>query len=102
MSEQKDQVLNLDGFKRLVSNIKNSLEAHTHNYAGSSTSGGSANSAVKLETARKIGDASFDGTADITLAQIGTIKMIDVTRTEFDNLISNDQIDNGVYYNVTD
>lgn len=45
-----------------------------HNYAGSSTSGGSANSAVKLDKARKIslgtaasGSTTFDGSSDITI-----------------------------------
>lgn len=41
---------------------------HTHNYAGSATSGGSANSAVKLQTARNINGVSFDGTKNITVA----------------------------------
>ena len=41
---------------------------HTHNYAGSSSSGGSANSAVKLTTARTINSVSFDGTSDITVS----------------------------------
>ena len=48
---------------------------HTHNYAGSSSAGGSANSAVKLSTARTIGISggatgtatSFDGSANITI-----------------------------------
>lgn len=48
---------------------------HTHNYAGSSSAGGSANSAVKLSTARTIGisggatgtSTSFDGSANITI-----------------------------------
>ena len=50
---------------------------HTHNYAGSSTTGGAANSAVKLQTARaiKIGAQSvnFDGSDNIafTLASMG-------------------------------
>lgn len=54
-------------------------EGHTHEYAGSATVGGAANSAVKLETARKITvgnkEQSFDGTADITfaIADIGAI-----------------------------
>ena len=42
--------------------------SHTHNYAGSNTSGGSANSAVKLQTARTINGVSFDGTKNITVA----------------------------------
>lgn len=45
--------------------------SHTHNYAGSSSAGGAANSAVKLTTARTINDASFNGTANITLTTMG-------------------------------
>ena len=51
--------------------------AHTHNYAGSTTPGGTANSAVKLAIARTltIGNTgkSFDGTTDVswTLDEIG-------------------------------
>ena len=48
--------------------------SHTHNYAGSSSAGGAANSAVKLSTARTItlsgavtGSASFDGSKNITI-----------------------------------
>ena len=50
---------------------------HTHNYAGSSSDGGSANAAVKLANARKftIGNTGkdFDGSGDVswTLAEIG-------------------------------
>ena len=55
--------------------IKTSLDgksdsSHTHNYAGSTTAGGNANAAVKLATARKIGRANFDGTANIELGAI--------------------------------
>ena len=39
--------------------------AHTHNYAGSSSAGGSANTAIKLLNARSIFGQSFDGSADI-------------------------------------
>ena len=46
-------------------------KSHTHNYAGSSSAGGAANSAAKLSTARTIsltgdvtGSASFDGSAN--------------------------------------
>ena len=41
--------------------------SHTHNYAGSGSAGGSANSAVKLETARTINGISFDGTKNIEI-----------------------------------
>ena len=57
------------------SSIGAATSGHTHNYAGSSSAGGSATSAVKLSTARTIalgtgatGTAtSFDGSADITI-----------------------------------
>ena len=42
---------------------------HTHPAQTSVT--GNAGTATKLQTARKIGNASFDGSADITLSQIG-------------------------------
>lgn len=41
--------------------------SHTHNYAGSSSAGGSANSAIKLATARTINGISFDGTKNIEI-----------------------------------
>ena len=44
---------------------KKSNTSHTHNYAGSSTAGGVANSATKLNTARTIDGVSFDGSANI-------------------------------------
>ena len=54
--------------------LKGTITSHTHNYAGSSSAGGAANSAVKLETTRKIGAANFDGTWDISLKSIlGTV-----------------------------
>ena len=67
----------LDG---VTSNIQTQLNgkatsSHTHNYAGSSSAGGSATSAVKLATARSIslsgdasGSASFDGSKNISIA----------------------------------
>ena len=63
----------LDG---VTANIQNQLNGkaasnHTHNYAGSSSAGGAANSAVKLQTARTINGTSFDGTANITLTGMG-------------------------------
>jgi hypothetical protein len=76
--------------------------SHTHNYAGSSSAGGNANAAVKLATARKIGSASFDGTTDITLSQMGVINPIELTRAEYEDLIINNRIDDNQYYNVID
>lgn len=40
---------------------------HSHNYAGSSSAGGTANSAAKLETARTINGVNFNGTSDIII-----------------------------------
>lgn len=79
-----------------------SATGHTHNYAGSSSVGGNANAAVKLATARKIGSASFDGTTDITLSQMGVINPIELTRAEYEDLIVNNRIDDNQYYNVID
>ena len=51
---------------------------HTHSYAGSSSVGGAANSAEKLDTPRTItltgavnGSTSFDGSDDITITTTG-------------------------------
>lgn len=55
---------------------------HTHNYAGSSSAGGSANSAVKLATARTINGTSFDGTGNITTANWGTSRNITIGNTK--------------------
>lgn len=44
-----------------------SQKSHTHNYAGSSSPGGSATSAEKLKTARTINGVIFDGTANINI-----------------------------------
>lgn len=79
-----------------------SATGHTHHYAGSSSVGGNANAAVKLATARKIGSASFDGTTDITLSQMGVINPIELTRAEYEDLIVNNRIDDNQYYNVID
>ena len=64
---------------------------HTHNYAGSASVGGAANSAVKLTTARTIslggdlsGSASFDGSANITISASVTA----MTNTEIDKLFA--------------
>lgn len=55
-------------FRKLVAS---DLPSHTHNYAGSSSAGGSANSAVKLATARSVSNTedfvmsfSYDGSAN--------------------------------------
>ena len=50
--------------------------SHTHNYAGSSSAGGAANSATILATARTINGTSFNGSANITTANWGTARSI--------------------------
>ncbi|MFG6325572.1 MAG: hypothetical protein K1W00_01850 [Lachnospiraceae bacterium] len=65
--------------------------SHTHNYAGSSSAGGAANSTVKLQTARNITigqqSQSFDGTKNIIFDEksMGFLKIInlDVKTTTF-------------------
>lgn len=54
---------------------------HTHNYAGSSTVGGAANTAVKLHTARSINGTNFDGSGNITTANWGTARNITIGST---------------------
>ena len=51
-------------------------------YAGSDKAGGSATSAKKLETARKINGAAFDGTGDITTTTWGTARNITIGNTK--------------------
>ena len=59
---------------------------HTHNYAGSTSAGGAANSAVKLSTARAFSitggvtatAVNFDGTGDVTLNTTVTSVSTDV------------------------
>ena len=70
----------MDGVKSNVQTQLNGKAAssHTHNYAGSSSAGGSANSAVKLATAKAINGTAFDGTAAITTANWGTARTLTV------------------------
>lgn len=76
--------------------------SHTHNYAGSSSAGGNANAAVKLATARKIGSASFDGTADITLAQMGLNVPVEITKADYLAKKKAGTLNANTYYNVID
>ena len=59
-----------------LADIGAATSGHTHNYAGSSSAGGAANSAVKLSSARTINGTNFDGTANITTANWGTARKI--------------------------
>lgn len=56
---------NVDGLQSALDGKASS--GHTHNYAGSSSAGGSANSAVKFATARNINGVAFDGTKNIDI-----------------------------------
>lgn len=76
--------------------------SHTHNYAGSSSAGGNANAAVKLANARKIGSASFDGTADITLSQMGLNVPVEITKADYLAKKKAGTLNVNTYYNVID
>ena len=76
--------------------------SHTHNYAGSSSAGGNANAAVKLATARKIGNASFDGTANITLSQMGLNVPVEITKADYIAKKKAGTLNANTYYNVID
>lgn len=77
-------------------------KSHTHNYAGSSSAGGNANAAVKLANARKIGSASFDGTADITLSQMGLNVPVEITKADYLAKKKAGTLNANTYYNVID
>lgn len=79
-----------------------SATGHTHNYAGSSSAGGNANAAVKLAAARKIGSASFDGTADITLSQMGLNVPVEITKADYLAKKKAGTLNANTYYNVID
>ena len=59
------------------------------NFIGSMGTGnlGESVSTQKLSTARKIGNANFDGTSNITLSQIGAAPCVEVDNQDFDNMI---------------
>lgn len=76
--------------------------SHSHNYAGSSSAGGNANAAVKLANARKIGSASFDGTADITLSQMGLNVPVEITKANYLAKKKAGTLNANTYYNVID
>lgn len=79
-----------------------SATSHTHNYAGSSSAGGAATSAIKLSTPRKIGNASFDGTADITLSQMGLNVPVEITKANYLAKKKAGTLNANTYYNVID
>lgn len=79
-----------------------SATGHTHNYAGSSSAGGAATSAIKLSTPRKIGNASFDGTADITLSQMGLNVPVEITKADYLAKKKAGTLNTNTYYNVID
>lgn len=70
---------------------------HEHNYAGSDISGGSANSAKKLETPRKINGVDFDGTKDIRV----TDEVIKVTKEEYEQMLNDGTLNENAYYLTT-
>lgn len=76
--------------------------SHTHHYAGSSSAGGAATSANKLSTPRKIGNASFDGTADITLSQMGLNVPVEITKANYLAKKKAGTLNANTYYNVID
>ena len=64
-----------------LSEIGAAAASHTHNYAGSSSAGGAANSAVVLATARTINGTSFNGSANITTSNWGTARTLTIGST---------------------
>ncbi len=75
--------------------LTGTVTSHTHTYAGSSSVGGSANSAVKLATARTmtVGNTSktFDGTSNVgwSLGEIGALPLTGGNMTGSVNMSNN-------------
>ena len=69
------------GDKPTPAEIGAAASSHTHNYAGSSSAGGAANSANTLATARTINGTSFNGSANITTANWGTSRTFTIGNT---------------------
>lgn len=67
--------------KPTAADIGAAASSHTHNYAGSASAGGAANSATILATARTINGTSFNGSANITTANWGTARTITIGST---------------------
>ena len=81
-STATDQSLSANQGKILKSLIDGkAASSHTHNYAGSSSAGGAANSANTLTTARTINGTSFNGSANITTANWGTARTMTIGNT---------------------
>ncbi|NFO40772.1 hypothetical protein FDB42_11835 [Clostridium botulinum] len=71
---------------------------HNHNYAGSLSAGGPANTAVKLATARNINGVAFDGSSNITVTDSTKLPIAGGTvtgRTSFSQGISVKNINGG-------
>ena len=73
---KSSEVLDLRTLKTSIDGKANS--SHTHNYAGSSSAGGAANSANTLATARTINGTSFNGSTNITTANWGTSRTLTI------------------------
>ena len=75
-----------------LAEIGAAASSHTHNYAGSSSAGGAANSAVKLATARNIaltgsatGSGSFDGSTNISIStSVNKVDRVNLTGKTID------------------
>ena len=101
--------VNFSGLSHFYNKLKTKFSdiTHTHNYAGSSSAGGAANSASKLATAKSIrtnlsstSTASFDGTANITPGVTGTLPIANggTGATNKTNAVSNLGLSDSVLY----
>lgn len=70
--------------------------------ATTATSAAACTSAIKLSTPRKIGNASFDGTADITLSQMGLNVPVEITKANYLAKKKAGTLNANTYYNVID
>lgn len=89
-----------------------SVDVATESIPGTIKSGGdvtvasdgtvTVNNAKKLKTSVKIGEANFDGSADVTLQQMGIKNPIELTKAEYESLKAAGKLDMEAYYNIID
>lgn len=75
-----------DSLNTAIGKLEKALDSkangnHTHQYAGSSSVGGAANTAIKLHTVRTINGTNFDGSANIVTDKWGTARNITIGNT---------------------
>ena len=83
VGEASEEFDGSSGFTFTLEQIGAAESKHSHNYAGSESVGGAANSAIKLNTAININGTSFDGQKDIVTDKWGAARTISIGSGQF-------------------